>query len=447
MRIRSIFAVLISTLTPVLPVSVALADDYHTPLAGEAFETDLWGYHVKAPARDRRRVSAISLGVQWVPNGPSSPAIIPFGGALILRGQNAEGGNLVQPFGAVYLWRNLEDGKKRFRGAISGLYNNIRFNITPKFLHGAEAVFTFDNFTVPFARPEYVEGQRVNAVDLEWNYVRAGLGIGYRAPLAPWHQDNALEIALTYEPGYLWFARDSSTARNFISPSDTYEGRVHFRLRADALERNLLELPHRGFTAGADLFYGHRNRWQTWGGSAFGIADAARQQDYYAASFYAVAAGGIPYIPSERHRLIASVYGGIGKDLDRFSAFRLGGRPAAWEWDAVSIPDLPGAAFYEFYSRSYGIIELRYRYEALFFLYPYLRGSLAYVDRPRYKDTGRVGNKMDMLPAVGAGFTMGAPWRSEVEFGYVYNFGLIRNPNGQPEFGGHGIMLQWSKEF
>lgn len=57
---------------------------------------------------------------------------------------------------------------------------------------------------------------------------------------------------------------------------------------------------------------------------------------------------------SERHRLIASAYAGLGKDLDRFSAFRFAGRPDASEWEAISRPDLPGAAFDEFFSRSYG---------------------------------------------------------------------------------------------
>jgi len=66
-----------------------------------------------------------------------------------------------------------------------------------------------------------VEGQRIEDVDLEWQYVRGGLGLGYRTPLAPWHQDNALEITLTYEPGFLWFDASSDTARDFIVPHDT----------------------------------------------------------------------------------------------------------------------------------------------------------------------------------------------------------------------------------
>ena len=51
------------------------------------------------------------------------------------------------------------------------------------------------------------------------------------------------------------------------SPKDTYEGRIHFRIRADALKRNLMELPHEGITLGGDLLHGHRAKWDRWGGA------------------------------------------------------------------------------------------------------------------------------------------------------------------------------------
>jgi len=241
-----------------LLLQAAYADDYRTPRAGEEYRTELLGIPVIAPARNRGHVTALDLGLQWIPDRPISPLILPLGGALVVRDRNEAGSDLVLPFGAVFVWRNEDDGERRFRGVFSGLYNDLRYNIMPEFLQGAEAVFPFENFTVPFGRPEYVEGQRIEDVDLEWQYVRGGLGLGYRTPLAPWNQDNALEITLTYEPGFLWFDASSDTARDFIVPHDTYEGRAHLRLRADALERNLLELSHRGFSVGSDLVYGHR---------------------------------------------------------------------------------------------------------------------------------------------------------------------------------------------
>lgn len=426
----------------------ALADIYRTPLAGEEYHTEVWGSRVTAPSQDRRHVTALNLGVQWIPDGPSNPLFLPFGGALVVRDEQAEiGGDLVLPFGSVFVWRNLDDGKQRFRGVLSGLYNDVRYNLTLKVLRGAEAVFTFENLTIPFGRPEFAEGQRIGSVDLEWQYVRGGLGLGYRAPLAPGHQDNALEVALTYEPGFFWFDGTSDTARDFIIPRDTYEGRVHFRLRADALERNILELAHRGFSAGSDLVYAHRAHWADWGESVFGVANGEAQQDYFAASFYAVAAGGVPFVENERHRLIASTYGGVGKDLDRFSAFRVSARPSTSEWESLSIPDLPGAAFQEFFSRSYGILDLQYRYEAQFFIYPYVRASWAWVDRPRVKEDGRLGNQMDSMPALGAGIIAALPWRSQIELSYSYNFGILRNPASGPEFGGHSALISWSKGF
>src|SRR6185369_5353591 len=119
-----------------------------------------------------------------------------------------------------------------------------------------EAVVTFENLTPPFTRSEYVEGERVASEDLKWGSVRAGAGIGYRHGLAPGHQDNAFEAAITYEPGYLFFSRGDDTAKAFLPPPNTYEGRAHLRLRADAFERNILELPHRGWSAGLDAWAG-----------------------------------------------------------------------------------------------------------------------------------------------------------------------------------------------
>ncbi|MGZ4999344.1 MAG: hypothetical protein ACXV7F_03515 [Methylomonas sp.] len=412
------------------------AEDYRTPRAGEEYNTELWSMPVTAPKRDRRRVTALTLGAQYIPNGPSS---------------SSQGQDYFQPIGALYVWRHPEDNKQRFRGVISGLFNDLRYNLSPEFMHervsGAEFVFTFENLNVPFGRPETGEGKSIDAVELEWQYVRAGLGLGYRTLIGPGHQDNTLEWALTYEPGYLWFDRSKDTAQNFITPQDTYEGRVHFRLRADAMERNIMELAHQGFSTGMDLIYGHRSNWEQWGGPVFGPSHANAQQNYFAASAYMVAANGIPGVKSDRHRLLASAYAGTGKNLDRFSAFRISSRPTTWEWEALSIPDLPGVAFGEFFSRSYGLIDLRYRYEALFFVYPYLRGTMAWIDRPRLKGNGQVGNQMDSLPSLGAGLITGAPGNSEISLDYSYNFGILRNTNGSPQFGGHSLILAWSMEF
>jgi hypothetical protein len=212
------------------------------------------------------------------------------------------------------------------------------------------------------------------------------------------------------------------------------------------LDRNLMELPHRGISLGGDVVYGQRAHWQQWGGVAFDPPDAEKEKDYLAASAYAVVATGVPFVKSERHRLIWSVYGGLGKNLDRFSAFRLPGRPIGYEWEALSRPMLPGVAFNELFTQKYGIASLTYRYEALFMLYPYLRGTYALVERPRFGDNGTITNQVGSLSSLGAGVVSGAPWRSQIELNYSYNFGIFRDSDTGPKMGGHGIIISWSKE-
>lgn len=405
---------------------LAYGQESRTPLAGEEYHTDLFGQTVEVPARDRRSVTAINFGVDWLPNGPSQYELT--------------------PVGALYLWRNWEDGTRRLRAVIAGVVNDVRYNIGSRALDGLEAVLTLDTTIIPFGRSEYVEGERISQVELEWNHIRGGIGVGYRKLLPPGHQDNALELALTYEPAFLWFKRHSRTAPNFLVPNDTYEGRVHFRLRLDTFDRNLMELLHRGFAFGGDVIYGDRARWRQWGGVAFDAPDVQKEKDYVAASAYAAAAGGVPFVNSKWHRLILSGYGGLGQDLDRFSAFRLPGRPTGEEWEALSLPILPAVAFNELFPQRYGIADLMYRYEALFFMYPYIRGTWAVVERPRFQDNG-IKNRMDSLPALGAGVVSGAPWRSQIELNYSYNFGIFRDHDGHPREGGHGLFIIWSKLF
>jgi hypothetical protein len=301
---------------------------------------------------------------------------------------------------------------------------------------------------LPLGRSEYVEGQIIPDVELEWNYVFGGFGLAYRTIMSPGHQDNALEISLTYEPGYRWFNRSQNTAPDFVVPTDTYEGRVHARLRRDALERNLMELPHRGYSFGGDFFYGERARWGQWGGGIFGRPDANKERDYLMGSVFAVTASGIPFVDSERHRLITSFYAGIGQNLDRFSTFRLPGRPTGYEWEALSLPMLPSVAFNELAPRRYGIAHVEYRYEAFFFMYPYIRGSWGIVEQARFQPDGNIRTQMDSLPALSGGLVSGAPWNSQIEINYSYNFGIFSDHSGGiPTPGRHGFFVFWSREF
>jgi hypothetical protein len=399
-------------------------EEKSTPLAGEEFDTEVMGEPVKVPARDRKNVTAASFGVQYLPDGPSFYQVL--------------------PFGALYVWRNSDDMRQRFRGTFSGPVNDLTMNVGSPSSSGWELRFTLNTMIIPLGRSEYVEGQIIRDVEVEWNYVFGGFGLAYRRLLDPGHQDNALELSLTYEPGFRWFRGTSKASPNFIVPNDTYEGRVHLRLRRDALERNLMELPHRGYAVGGDFYYGHRANWDTWGGGPFGLSN---EREYQMGSIFAIAATGVPFVDSERHRLVASVYGGIGRNLDRFSTFRLPGRPTGYEWEALALPMLPSVAFNELFPRRYGIAHLEYRYSPVFFISHYIRGSWGIVEQARFLPDGSITYKMDSMPALSGGVVTGAPWRSQVELNYSYNFGIFNDHGGGEHTAGrHGFFIFWSKE-
>jgi hypothetical protein len=405
----------------------AQAAEEPTPEAGQEFRTRLFGEEVYVPPRDRRNVTAASFGIQWIPNGPPQLELL--------------------PFGALYFWRNWDSDNRRFRGAFSIVVNDLDYTIGLRTYPNWSLIFTLDNFILPLGRSEYVEGQRIRESEIEWSYVFGGIGLGYRLPVHPFSQDSAVNVFLTYEPGYRWFKGTDHTSPQYIVPKDTYEGRIRLRIRADSLIRNLMELPHQGFTMGGDFVHGHRATWSQWGGPPFPTPDFRKERTYMTATAYALVASGLPFVDSEKHRLITSLHGGIGKDLDRFSAFRLPGRPTGYEWEAVSLPMIHGVAFNELFPNQYLVANLQYRYEALFFLFPYVEATWGLVERPLFAADGAIKNVTDSMPALGGGIVSGAPWRSQIELNYTYNFGIYRDPGGGPPTkGGHGMFIFWSKE-
>ncbi len=398
-----------------------------TPHAGRDFRTKLFGKQIHVAPRDRRSVTAASFGIQWIPDGPSQLEVL--------------------PFGALYVWRNWDDDNRRLRGTFSGAVNDLDYSIGLRSFPNWTLIFSLDNFIVPLGRSEYVEGQRIRETEIEWSYVFGGVGIGYRLPVQPFRQDSAVNLFLTYEPGYRWFKGTGHTSPQYGVPSDTYEGRIHFRVRTDAMTRNLMELPHAGVTLGGDVFYGHRAKWVAWGGPPFETPDFKRERTYWAMSGYVLAATGLPLLNSEKHRLVSSFHGGIGEDLDRFSTFRLPGRPTGYEWDAVALPMIHGVAFNELMPTHYALANVQYRYEALFFLYPYVEAGWAFVEQARFTSQGKIKQVTDSMPTLGVGVVSGAPWRSQIELNYTYNFGIFRDADGGiPTRGGHGMFLFWSKE-
>lgn len=182
------------------------------------------------------------------------------------------------------------------------------------------------------------------------------------------------------------------------------------------------------------------------GGAPFDMPDFKKEQTYLSASAYAVFASGLPAIKSEQHRLITSFYGGIGKDLDRFSSLHLPGRPTGFEWEALSLPMMLGVQFNKLFRRGYAIASLTYRYEALFSLYPYVTATYCLVERPQFTPQG-IRNTTDSLPAAGGGVVTGTPWKSQIELNHSYNFSIFRGPGGAPpKNGGHGDFIFRAKQ-
>lgn len=403
-----------------------LAEEHRTPRAGEAFTGSAFGHQIHVPPRDRTKTMVLDLGVLWLPDGPDR--------------------RRMNPFGTFFLWRNWKDGRQRLRAILLGVYDNVRFDFLPS-AGPFETLLTFENLTLPFDRAEYVEGVRISSEEMRWYQARLGAGVGFRIPISPGHQDNALEAALSYEPGHLSFDRGTGADAGFIVPQDTYEGRIHLRFRADAIERNLLELPHDGIAVGADAFHARRASWDDWGGPVLGFEDGRRGREWNALSLHVVVAQPVPFVRSERHRLITRVHAGKSKDVDRFSAFRVGGGPTTADWEALSRPLLPGAALDEITASAYGILNVEYRYEVLFFAYLHLRGTLAQIDRLRFADGGGTVHRLQPMNALSVGLSTGFLWHSHLELGYAYNFGVLRQRGGRSEAGDGAILVHWSKKF
>jgi hypothetical protein len=336
----------------------------HTPLAGEAYTTTLWGKTIKIPARNRENERAVTLGANFY-----TPSV---------------GDDFGQPIGALY-WRH--QWEKWWSRAIVGLFVNEvdverSFGIFQLLGH-------FENNTIPFADVDVQDGKEVKSSSVLWGTVAGWLGAGIKIPVAPCQADNALRIQLFYQGGYFYDDRTKDTGADVQLPPDTFFQGIHLRARYDGLRRNILELPHQGWAAGGDLEWTRRENWsnEAIGGVTFTQSET---QDYMKLSGYLVGASGIPYL-SERHRIVGYLHGGISPvgTLDRFSAFRVGSGPFPNEtYDLARVP-YPGALYNSFPVTDYAIATLEYRLELLFFMYLHLRGTFAWgANRPDFSNGG-----------------------------------------------------------
>lgn len=386
---------------------------YHTPRAGEAYRGKIFGHTIEVPAGDRRSESAWEIGAVLTKPAAQGSAVLPIGG--------------------IYLWQH-PDNSKLFRAQLSVLENEVFLSRSPAFLAPFEWVATFENYTVPVPQAVMIDGTALKSQELIWGYARPGFGIGYRKQVAPYKQDNMFALDLTAEPGFEFFNAGSNTAENFVVPPNTFEMRGHLQARLDKLERNILELPHQGLAAGADIIYGRRLNWRNWGinGSEPG------GHDYYLFTGYALKAGGIPGLHDYRQRLIGSLHGGAGIGLDRFSAPMIGGglNPLGEEYGSTWRPILPGAVIQEFSPKHYIIATGEYRWAPVFFTYLGLDASVAWLDRPRMV-SGDIVYKNDFFTSIGANLTTGFLFRTLLQVAYNYNFSEIRKGN----YGGSEIVF------
>lgn len=393
----------------------AAPSGYATPLAGEALTTTVGGRHIDVPARDRRNTLALTMGgmVFWPALGDSD--------AL--------------PMAAIY-WRR-ENQASRTRFVFSAFDNTLDHVLKYDKL---ELLAHLENFTVPFPTEEIVNGQNVKASSIVWGEAAAWVGVGYRRPVAPFQTDNDLRLQFFYEGGYLYSYRTADTGPNVRLPPDTATNGVRVRVRYDGMRRNIMELLHKGMASGLDVEWKIRDHWSdaNYGGAVY-TRDQTRQ--FVKLSGYMLAATPVPGL-SERDRLIFSVYGGttMVNDLDRFSAFRIGG-PFPTESDDLARVPYPGAEFNQFPVSDYVIGTAEYRRELLFFLYLHLRGAVAWADRDVLTVKPlRFSESRGQFVTVG--LTSGLPWNSQVDLDYTYDSGILRNG-----VSGYSLFLLWSKSF
>jgi hypothetical protein len=406
------------------------APDYRTPRAGEGFRTRIFGRDVEVQPRDRRSTSAWDVGAATWYRWPEDERLL--------------------PFGSLYFWRRPSE-RWFFRGTVVGLYNDLTYAHSLVDESPFEAVLTFESQTIPNDSAEWADGERLKRQELLKGNIRGGVGLGYRRQVEsgfgglrfldevpPQAPDNQFSISATIEPEFLYFHKGKDTVSDFRVPGDTFALGGHLQLRWDALERNLLDLTHSGFAVGLDATQGWRERWRKWG------IDKEESGGRWPRLLqgYGVVAGGIPGV-SEKHRLIGSVYAGVGDNLDRFSAPSIGGGPSGDEFGALSRPLVPGSGIGEFWPDHYAIALAEYRYELFFFTYLSARGSVQWLDRDRLRSDNTTHREDNTLTSLGARLTTGFVFSTRLQFDCNYNFDVIRsNQRGASEF-----LLHVSRSF
>ncbi|HEX5053123.1 MAG TPA: hypothetical protein VFZ65_15215 [Planctomycetota bacterium] len=377
---------------------------YRTPRSGEGVRGTVFGWPIDIAARDRRSVAVWQIGVDAAFDADDSESV---------------------PFGSLYFWER-PDQESLLRATLAVIYDQVTWVQTDA--HGSDLIVTFENYTPPWTSGELVDGVVADGEKIYWGYVRAGIGVGSRRQVGP-QNDNMFAGDVLFEPGVLYFARGDRTDAAYQVPDSTPELRLRGIVRYDDIERNLLELAHEGLAFGADAVLGHRVQSEPWGLPGTELHDG--NQTYAEVTAYAFGITGVPgllAVGQERNRVYASVHGGLGDGLDRYSAQRVGGGPdlRGTEYETTARPWLPGAAFSEFYPEHYLIGSLGYRRELAFFAHLDLGATIAWLDRDRPTATGRERSD-DTLTALSVRLASGFVGRTQLQVGYAHNFDVVRD--------------------
>jgi hypothetical protein len=389
--------------------------------SGEGFTATVFGAPMRVEPRDRRSDTSWDVAIAHASDTDDAG---------------------LQPTAGVYVWRHPDD-RNLLRAVLAGVYDDV-FWAAPLGSGEWERVLTFTNDTAPWSSSERIDGVAQDREQLQWGYLRAGLGAGWRRRVGD-QQDNMLAADLIVEPGVLYFARGDDADPTFATPDSTFELRTRAQLRLDLLERNLIELPHRGIAVGADLVHGWRTNWDDWGLAGVETHRGGDGNDYVAASAYAYAIDAVPFVASERDRVFASVHVGAGDDVDRFSARRIGGGAdrRGVEYDTTQAPLLPGAAQGEFFCEHYAIGSLGYRRELAFFLFVAVDATAAWLDRDRQTSGGGRDRRNDTLTATSVRLSSGFYGSMRFQLGYAHGFDLVRDGDR----GGDELVLQVTGRF
>ncbi len=398
--------------------------EHESGQAGEPYQTEILGEQVNIEARDRGDTMAVALGATLY-----APKI---------------GDTQFSPLGSFYYLGDWED-EHRLRAQISGLVNDLEF---AQRFHGFEAIVRLGNDDRRlFGEAETVSGEELDDTELKWGYETLWLGPGWALDISPFNVDNQLRIQLFYRGEYQHFNRTDQTSPDIAVPLDTWVHGPSLRVRHDALQRNLLELPQSGYAFGLDAEFLRRDRWNQQPAAVEGHRDPLTElgdRNFMKLRGYVVGASRLPWL-SDRHGITGQIHLGWAPQgtLDRYSGFRVGGGPLPREADDLIRLTYPGALFDQFIADEYVLATASYRYELTFFMY--LRASITLFQGRIVSIEESTGNAhfrslTGEVPSVA--LVSGFFWDSTLEVEYDYDTRLVRGDRG-----GSQVLVMWSKAF